>query len=112
MAALNNLPRLGVYVKEAEDDFSAMLGISEDADKGSQEDKAEEPSSSLNNLLQRFDKELQHTEQIINRSAEVDKQAREHVDAFIESLGSVVSVIDSRFGAISSQVKGIVIAAG
>lgn len=112
LADMRQLPRLGIYLEEEEDDFSALLGIEEEAQETGQEDKAEEPLANLANLLRRYSEEFQRTKAIIQRAAEINTQARRHVNTFIDSLDSVVSIIDARFNDIAAQVKIIVIAAG
>lgn len=110
--SIRQLPRLGLHIKEEEDDFSALLGIKDESTDTTQEDKADQPLSDLANLFTRYQKELQRTEQIITRAAEVDNLARQHVNAFIDSLDSVVRIIDAQFKTISTQVIAIVIAVG
>ena len=112
LTGIQQLPRLGIYLKEEENDFSAMLGLDQEDTQTSREDKAEEPLANLASALRRYSEELQRTEQIITRAGEVDSQTRQHVEAFLDAMDKVVSVIDARFTAISGQVTVIVIVAG
>jgi methyl-accepting chemotaxis protein len=113
VTSLKQLPRLGIYLKEEEDDFSALLGGGEsDAEQTAQEEKADAPLSNLSSQLSRYQKELEHTEEIIKHATEMESKARQQVNGFIDSLDSVVSAIDTRFTAISAQVETTVIAAG
>jgi methyl-accepting chemotaxis protein len=112
VTSLKQLPRLGIYLKAEEDDFSALLGGESDTEQTVQEEKADAPLSNLSSQLSRYQKELEHTEEIIRHATEMESKTRQHVNGFIDSLDSVVGAIDTRFNAISTQVKATVIAAG
>ena len=105
------LPRLGIYLEAEEDEFSAMLDMDSE-ESTQQEDKAEEPISSLHFLLGRYSAELKRTSQNIKRAAEVDRHSREMVDELEHSLSSVVKKINEQHEIIASRVQLIMIAAG
>ncbi len=102
------LPRLGIYLEAEEDEFNAMLGLDTE-ESTQQEDKAEEPLSSLHFLLGRYSAELKRTSQNIARAAEVDGHSRKMVNTLEHSLTGVVEKINQQHEIIASRVHIIMI---
>ncbi len=103
------LPRLGIYLEAEEDEFSAMLGLDTE-ENTQQEDKAEEPISSLHSLLGRYGTELKRTSQNISHAAEVDERSHKMVNKLERSLSGVVEKINQQHEIIASRVHIIMIA--
>ncbi|HEB57320.1 MAG TPA: methyl-accepting chemotaxis protein [Gammaproteobacteria bacterium] len=102
------LPRLGIYLEPEEDEFDAVLGLDSE-DSRQQEDKAEEPLSSLHFLFGRYSDELKRTSHNIARAAEVDGHSRDMVNKLEHSLTGVEEKINQQHEIIASRVHIIMI---
>lgn len=100
--ALKQLPRLGVYA-EREDSILSALGA--DTNEEAAEEIADELIDELGYLLQRYEAELDRTEQNFQRIAAANKQVYVLMDELSQALSDNRSLINRLFEAISQSLK-------
>ena len=113
VARLQTLPGLGVFAEaEEEDDFSALLGLSDDAeesDNAIQEDKLEGIVSELAYLVKRYPAELTRTENLLQKA----QQSRTQVETLVANLEAEIASAEQGINQwrneIVQQVSGLFI---
>ncbi len=105
-AALNKLDHLGVYAETEGkgDGIGNLLGWDSEEGASDAQDIGEVIIGSINNLINRYPKELSNTQKFLQQKQQGIVQAQQQIDQLQQSLVKLESVLDAQYRLIQRDV--------
>ena len=101
---LSQLPRLGIYKENTdEDDLSALLGLESD-EETEQEEIGEEPISTIHSLINRYPKELDNAKKFSMLKKETSSKTQTDVTALNTQISEIETLIRTQYDQIHVTV--------